>query len=232
MARREQQEVRNRHANLLLVEGISEKFTIPYLVGNNGVKWVIDKDNKKFFAYIDDYGGGKDKIVKSPVISAELNVPGRKALGLIVDADSNCASRWQGVRDACKKVIPDLPKELPETGLIHDARAKDDTIVKFGVWIMPDNQNRGMFETFLHFLIDDEHEPLWQYAQETAAEAKNRGADYKAVHSDKAKIHTWLAWKDEPGNQLHIAVKEKMLNPQHPKSKVFMKWFKNLYSLT
>lgn len=79
-----------------------------------------------------------------------------------------------------------------------------------------------MLETFLAYLVKDESETLWQYSQQVVYEAKSQGANYKPTHVDKAKIHTWLAWQDEPGNQLHIAVKKKILDPQHPKAETFI----------
>ncbi|MEL7409278.1 MAG: DUF3226 domain-containing protein, partial [Cyanobacteria bacterium J06558_2] len=79
--------------------------------------------------------------------------------------------------------------------------------------------------------VKDENSALWQYSQESVEEAEKKGANYRKNHVDKAKIYTWLAWQDEPGNQLHIAVKKKILNPQHPKAKEFIKWFRDLYEL-
>ncbi|MEH1784090.1 MAG: DUF3226 domain-containing protein [Nostoc sp.] len=46
-----------------------------------------------------------------------------------------------------------------------------------------------------------------------------------------AKIYTWLAWQEEPGRQLHQAIKYGILNPEHPKAQTFVTWFKTLYEL-
>jgi hypothetical protein len=220
---------KNSFENLLLVEGATERRAIPELVEANGVIWEISP--KTPIVFIDDYAGGDTKVVKPTVISNELNVASRKALGLIIDADNNCTDRWQSVKNACLKFIPDLPQDIPPQGLVHDTFKKNGKPVKFGVWIMPDNKTSGMLETFLAYLIKNESEALWQYSQQVVSEAKNKGADYKLSHVDKANIHTWLAWQDEPGNQLHIAVKKKVLDPQHPKAEVFVNWFKTLYGL-
>ncbi|MFM2311082.1 MAG: hypothetical protein RLZZ04_358 [Cyanobacteriota bacterium] len=220
---------KNSFENLLLVEGATEKRAIPELIEANGIIW--ERSSKTPIVFIDDYAGGDTKVVKPAVISNELNVANRKALGLIVDADHNCANRWQSVRNACLNFIPDLPQDIPPKGLIHDTLKKNGKPVKFGLWIMPDNQTGGMLETFLAYLVKDESEALWQYSQEVVLEAKNKGANYKPTHVDKANIHTWLAWQDEPGNQLHIAVKKKILDPQHPKAKNFIDWFTKLYDL-
>jgi hypothetical protein len=103
--------------------------------------------------------------------------------------------------------------------------------IKFGVWIMPDNEMRGMLGTFLVYLVPDESELLWQYSQEVVSEAKNRGATFKEFHYDKAYIYTWLAWQEPPGRQLHQAIMERIFNPQHPKAQNFVNWFKSLYEL-
>ncbi|WP_365671440.1 DUF3226 domain-containing protein [Okeania sp. SIO3I5] len=123
--------------------------------------------------------------------------------------------------------MPDFPENLPETGLIHNTNSG----VKFGVWMMPDNKMRGMLETFLTYMIPDENEPIWNYAQTVVMEAKNQGAPFIENHSDKANIHTWLAWQNPPGRQLHNAVMEKILNPKHPQAQIFINWFKKLYDL-
>ncbi|WP_335337837.1 DUF3226 domain-containing protein [Nostoc piscinale] len=68
-------------------------------------------------------------------------------------------------------------------------------------------------------------------AQEVAQKAKNKGAPFKDSYIDKAKIYTWLAWQEEPGRQLHQAIKYKVLNSQHPNAQIFFTWFKNLYNL-
>lgn len=227
---------KNSYANLLLVEGATEKRAIPELVEANGINWEVkwekETNNNKFIVYIDDLGGvDRKKQVKSAEISNELNVASRQALGLIIDADESCFNRWQSIRNACINFIPDLPEEIPTQGLIHNTVKKNGKPVKFGVWIMPDNKTEGMLETFLAYLVKDESEALWQYSKKVVSKAKNKGANYKPAHIDKANIHTWLAWQDEPGNQLHIAVKKKILNPQHPKAQVFISWFKTLYNL-
>ncbi|WP_375493755.1 DUF3226 domain-containing protein [uncultured Nostoc sp.] len=44
-------------------------------------------------------------------------------------------------------------------------------------------------------------------------------------------MYTWLAWQEEPGRQLHQAIKYGILNPEHPKAQTFVTWFKTLYEL-
>lgn len=214
----------------LIVEGEQDKRVIPQLMAANGVTWPRGKEP----VYIESYGS--DGFINNKKISARLKASGLTHLGLIIDADENPKDRWQSIRNACLKVeeiqksIDNLPEQMPETGLIINI-PNGTEFIKFGIWMMPDNQNRGMLETFLAYMIKDESDPLWQYAQEVVTEAKTKGAKFIDEHIDKARIHSWLAWQNPPGTQLHDAVKFKILDPEHPKAQAFVKWFKDLYDL-
>ena len=96
---------------------------------------------------------------------------------------------------------------------------------------MPDNRFRGMLEDFLIRLIPDEYGALYGLAQSCVAEAARNGASFKDTHMRKAEIHTWLAWQDEPGSQLHEAVKHRVLDPTKPESRAFVDWFRRLFGV-
>lgn len=221
------------HPKLLLVEGAEDKRTIPELIEANGIKWEIPKQGRSTPQRIIEIKDckGYTNLSKADIISAALDVSGRTAVGIIVDADEEPSNRWESIRNSCFRSIPDLPRSLPETGLIHQAYSSSGNPIKFGIWMMPDNQQRGMLETFLAYLVRDEQDELWQYAQEVAQIAKSKGAFWKDVHRDKANIHTWLAWQDPTGCQIHQAVIQRILDPKHPRSQLFVTWFRELYSL-
>lgn len=212
------------HPNVLLVEGKDDARVIPELMEANGIDWGT-RNNPT--VYIREYDGYPN-LADSDVIATELQASRLSALGIAIDADDNPVGRWQSIRNASLKSIPDLPEDLPESGLIHTTANG----IQFGIWMMPDNKMRGMLETFLAYLIPDTHEELWQFAREVAREAKSKGARFADTHSDKANIYTWLAWQKPPGRQLHQAIKERILNPKHPNSQRFVNWFKALYSLS
>lgn len=209
----------------LLVEGFEDKRVIPELIEANGIIW--EPEPGKYVVNIDSHGG-INNLLDPDVIFTELQDSNLAALGLIVDADEEPIARWKSIRKVClDSKISNLPESLPEEGLIHSTTIGP----KFGVWMMPDNQMRGMLETFLAYMVPDEEEPLWKYAGQTVTEAKNLGAPFKKTHKDKARIYTWLAWQNPAGRQLHDAVKQRILDPQHPKALAFVSWFKALYDL-
>jgi hypothetical protein len=216
-------------SKMLLVEGVTEKYLIPYLIEANGVKWGNGKDRPVEIESCDGY----QNIVKPDVIATTLqqSSPSLTALGIVIDADNNPRDRWQSIRNICQKSIPDLPIYLPENGLICDVTNANNDKVKFGIWMMPDNQTCGMLETFLAYLIPDERETLWEFAQSSVEAAAHQGAKFTEFQIDKANIYTWLAWQNPPGRQLQQAVKETVLNPQHPRAQKFVRWFKELYGL-
>ena len=206
----------------LLVEGETEKRVIPYLMEANGVAWPREPVPVNI-----ESQGGVDQILRPGVIEAELRARGVDVLGVIVDGDRDAAARWRAIRDTCESEFDDLPADIPEGGLnvVHQ------TGVRFGVWIMPDNRFVGMLKDLLLQLLPAESESLLDLARECVSHASRSGAPFKETHRTKAEIHTWLAWQDEPGKQLHEAVHHRVLDPQRPESGPFVKWFRALFSV-
>jgi hypothetical protein len=211
------------YPRVLLVEGKQDRFVIPELIEANDVDWGTRKNP---IVFIRDYDGYQ-KLVDPDVISTELQASGLSALGIMIDADDNPEGRWQSIRSASLKSIPDIPEALPEDGLIHIT----PTGIRFGIWVMPDNKMSGMLETFLTYMIPTGSEGLWQFAQAATNEAKSKGAVFTDSHFDKANIYTWLAWQNPPGRQLHQAIMQRILHPNHPNAQRFVTWFKTLYGL-
>jgi hypothetical protein len=210
--------------NILLVEGDEEKRVIPYLMDEH-VVWGDKED--EWVAEIRSYGGIED-LLDPGNIEPAVRVIGRKAVGIVVDADDQFDSRWQRVRNCCLGIAPDFPEDLPPEGLIHE----NDQGLRIGVWIMPDNQSRGMLETFLRHLIIPAYADLWAFAQESCTRSRDHGAPYTDPHRDKADIHTYLAWLDPPGRSLHVSVLARALDARLPLGEQFARWFIDLYQLT
>jgi hypothetical protein len=80
-----------------------------------------------------------------------------------------------------------------------------------------------------HTLYPSVSESSKQVASVNAA--RKSGAPDKDAHLDKARIHTWLAWQDPPGRQLHQAIMERILAPESENAQPFIRWFKELYML-
>ncbi|GAP98385.1 DUF3226 domain-containing protein [Leptolyngbya sp. NIES-2104] len=211
----------------LIVEGNEDKRVIPELIEKSGIQWVEQHNPIVYIEALDGYQQLTDPVV----IQAQIDTSNLQALGIVIDADDQPVSRWQSVRNAVCRSIPDIPEELPETGLVHQAQNSIGDPIRFGIWMMPDNRLQGMLETFLAHLIETEQQELWQYAQEATGIAKTKSARFKQTHTDKANLYTWLAWQAPPGRQLHQAIQEKILKPEHPTAQRFVAWFKDLYDI-
>ena len=203
------------------MEGATELRVIPELMEANGVAWDLDGEP---VVHIEP-NNGVEELLKKGVIESELGASGLQALGVVIDANGDAERRWTQMRNRCRYAFERLPDEIPENGLEVDHRGG----ARFGVWIMPDNRFCGMLEDFLIRLIPDEFGPLHDLARSCVAEAARSGASFRGVHKKKAEIHTWLAWQDEPGRQLHQAVHYRVLDPRKPDSRPFVNWFRHLF---
>ncbi len=160
---------RRPHPKKLLVEGDEDKRVVPELIEAHGIPWGENSD--EWIVEISQCDGFEN-VVKPGAIETELKVSGREALGIIADANSDAERRWESVRNRCLRSFPDLPKDLPAGGLIHENAEG----LKLGVWLMPDNQSRGMMETFLTYLVPDHGDVLLGHAESACDGARALGA--------------------------------------------------------
>ena len=207
----------------LLVEGATDKRVLPYLIEANGVAWEEDGEPIVFIEPV----GSVDELLQPGVLGSELKASGLEVLGVIVDANGDADNKWRRIREGCIREIRDLPARIPVDGL----KVLQPEGPTFGACIMPDNRYSGMLEDFLVALIPDDSMDLLDFAKICVSEAHDRGASYRAAHTRKAEIHTWLAWQDAPGSQLHEAVNYRILDPEKAESRPFVSWFRSLYSV-
>lgn len=207
--------------HVLLVEGKEEVRTLPELLELAGIPWPND-DHPVTIRELE----GIQNIIADGAIEAEFKASGLKALGVIVDADGNPDDRWRRIASRLTQIIPDFPEFIDQRGVIHVS----ESWPRVGVWIMPDNVRQGMLETMLLELRTIE-DPLQQHISEVLARARELGAPFREVHRPKAELHTWLAWQDPPGLQIHMAVKARLLNPTNPVTGAFVGWFRRLFAL-
>lgn len=211
------------HAKRLLVEGKDDAYAIASLM-SHFVAW---GDTERQWPVLLEPAGSAQELLAEEVVPTYLSEPGTKILGVLIDANESFEQRWQRIRQVCLPAYPGLPEQCPAQGLIqHEGR-----LPRFGVWIMPDNRSRGMLESFLKLLVPTEPQELWAHAQAATRRAKQLGAPYKDAHCDKADIHTWLAWQDQPGKPLGEALKSKCLDPRSACATAFVEWFIRLFDL-
>lgn len=210
----------------LLVEGAGDRRVVTELAKKHG----IDLGKKVSGQYPVQIEEKSMPALLDPEFLATVAAgSGLRILGLIVDADEDSAARLEELRESCWKGLRrELPEEFPAEGLILSC---EEGQPKLGVWLMPDNSNRGMLESFLAYLIPAAGNDCWEWTAELCREAKAKGATFKDLHLAKARIHAYLAFQDEPGRQLHEALINRVLDPEHEMAKKFLAWLCRLFEL-
>ena len=153
-------------------------------------------------------------------------------IGMIVDANNaGHSARWQAIRKILSSRLSETvlqeadqqtgPKVSQETGL-----------PKVGIWIMPDNKNEGYLEHFLTRLISPK-DPLWDYTEDILDKLRVQPFnEITPAKSGKAQLHTWLAWKKDPGRPFGQALSAGYFDVQSPVADEFIAWFGETFELT
>lgn len=210
------------HAKILVVEGKDEQYLIPELLEKCGVLW---PRNPHPFEIQEQ--GGVENILANGFIQTKLKESRLQALGIVVDADEAPHEKWQSIL----REIPasyGAPALLPPGGLILPGPHADGP--RLGVWIMPDNQTNGMIETLIAQLRKGTPD-LLEHIDASICQARKLGAAFRTVHTDKARVHTWLAWQDPPGAPMGQAVLKNMLKVDDPILNKFVTWARKLFDV-
>ena len=99
----------------------------------------------------------------------------------------------------------------------------------FGIWMMPDcRRDHGKLEHLLETLIP-KGDVLWPHADASTSKAAELGARFR--DHEKARIHCWLAWQEEPGKPFGTAITAKFLGHDSPEAIAFLRWLGRLFQL-
>lgn len=152
-----------------------------------------------------------------------------KNVGIVIDAETDNKATWQKIKSRIEKTgrYNNIPNSLPANGLI--LQANQSTHPRLGVWIMPNNKTDGMLEDFVSLLAGDGN-TLMQESELVLKSLEERNIEeYKQVHRAKAKIHTFLAWQDEPGHPMGTAITARILDAGAKEADIFVEWIKRLF---
>ena len=211
--------IKEAHSFKLLVEGNDDQHVI----------WSLCQHHKmtENFDVIDCES--IENVIKQAEIRITTEASRNPRVGIIIDADIDIAKRWNSIKTILthtgKYLVPD---DLPATGLLLHPIDNHDSII--GVWIMPDNQLNGMLEDFVA-LLSDPSDTILPEVNQTLLNIEEKGISrYKAIHKAKARIHTYLAWQEDPGTPMGLAITKKYLKPDSPNCLPFVDWLKALFN--
>ncbi|MCX5647298.1 MAG: hypothetical protein NTZ17_21845 [Phycisphaerae bacterium] len=201
---------------ILLVEGSDDEHVLKHVCGTRGVQELDE---------IKPQGGVEQLLESFPV---RLNESDVEALGVVIDADTDLAARWRSLKDRLTKAgYENVPSDPVSTGTILNPPS-DALLPRVGIWIMPDNQTRGILEDFLRFLVP-QGSCLFEHVQSSVAAIPEGERRFSQLAQPKAIIHTWLAWQEEPGKPLGTAITARYLDPGVAQVDVLVSWLNKLF---
>jgi hypothetical protein len=187
-----------------------------------------EREFKQYFSIKSDQNQvlGKQQILE--LIPIAIQTSDIQNLGIVLDADRSVESTWASVRSILSKLnYTSLPILPAMNGTVMEAPNPD--LPKIGVWIMPDNIHTGAMEDFFLQLIPQDEYRL-KRARDIIKEMANEKLEwYKEKNRSKTEVHTWLAWQEDPGRSMGIAVKNNWVNTQHPLILDFFSWFEKTF---
>jgi hypothetical protein len=208
--------------DVLLVEGPDDFNVFLHLLHRHGIPSCCT---------IEEWDGVEDVLGS---LVTRLRLANEPRLGVVIDADpigdarDAVSFRWLQIGEILRKVgyqtFPERP--VPAGTILREAGKPE-----FGVWLMPDNQLSGMLEDFVGSLIPDADRPrkLWERAIETVRGIPEDECLFGPTAVNKATIHTWLAWQEEPGVPMGLAIRKGFLNPDASPAMLLIAWLRSLF---
>jgi hypothetical protein len=147
-------------------------------------------------------------------------------LAVILDADENAVSRWKQLRHRLRALgVQNLPEDPPRAGLVMDID-RETRVVRFGVWIMPDNTLPGTLEHFLRHLVPS-NDRMSGHVDRFLHGIPVADRLFPAPAFRKAWIHSFLAVQETPGRPLGLAITFRYLDPDNgPLVGPFLEWLR------
>lgn len=220
------------YKNWMLVEGRNDQYVLHGLLQRHSIDCAIPGRRKGHGegAIVIDQKEGIQGVLDA--LDVVLDDGDLERLAVIVDADTSIDARWDALRNIFARFGgEDIPRSPSPDGTVITL-AQPYRALKVGIWLMPDNQTTpGILENFVSFLIPDDDASLWQYAQDCVNKIPVQ-PHFSTVDVPKAQIHTWLAWQQEPGQPLGIAMTARYLDADAPHALNLVDWVKQVFDLS
>ena len=200
--------------HLLLVEGQDDKHVVLHLRDRS--------ESMPEFSISDKDGIGP--LLES--ISPEIKAPGRRSLGILVDANDEPENRWKSVGSRLESLGFKPPEEPEPDGTILSA--VPPAFPRIGIWMWPDNRCPGELEHFVKSMIPAQ-DPVWPRSGEYIDRIPEPDRKFPPGKEMKAKIYAWLATTEAPG-RMGTAIKAHMLDVDGPLALKFAGWLRRLFA--
>jgi hypothetical protein len=85
-------------------------------------------------------------------------------------------------------------------------------------------------EDFIGFLRPPD-DVFWPMAEDVVQKVVEKGCLFRPSYKSKACLHTWLAWQEEPGKPMGLAITKKYVNADAPHAQQLIAWIRRLFEL-
>ena len=197
-------------SRVLLVEGVDDKHVARHVWQRHSAEspfCIVEK-------------GSVDQLLKA--IEVEVKVSGRQAVGILLDANTDPAGRWDAVKYRLEQANINLPENLCASGTIIESHPR------VGVWLMPDNAAPGELENFVAQMIPA-CDPVWPLAQGYIAGIPCAERKFIPKKQRRAEVHAWLAAREDP-QQMGAAIGARDLQVDGALCQEFVAWLTRLFT--
>lgn len=160
-------------------------------------------------------------------LDVELDQSGLERLGIVIDADTDLDARWKSLRHI---LIQSGYSSVPQGPKSGGTILTEGTHPTVGIWLMPDNTTPGMLEDFVSFLVRQQ-DALWPLSGDIVAQVMTKDCRFPPAHKIKARLHTWLAWQEEPGKPMGLSITARYLDADALHAQQLIKWLRQLFDL-
>ena len=197
---------------VLLVEGQDDEHVVRHLCLRSQPMPLFHIENKL----------SVDTLLDS--IKQEVRVPGRNAVGILVDANDDLNARWSAVANRLREGNIEVPRTPEPTGTLIEGTSR---IPRVGIWLMPDNTSPGELENFVSEMIPND-DPVWPRSQSYIDGIPESDRKFIEKKIPRAKVHAWLATREEP-RKMGVAIRAQDLRVDGPLSTRFANWLRQLF---
>ena len=210
---------------LLLVEGVDDEQVIWHICQRHGIDSLrqtsgtpATSESALFEIAPKD---GAANVVKS--IEPEVNVIGRIALGIVLDADRDIETLWRQIATTFGDKFGISLPDAPDAG----GTIVGDYEPRIGIWIMPDNASPGELENFAVPMIPP-GDNAWSHARRYIAGLSDEDREFADDKQQKAELYAWLATRKDP-RFIGKAIGDGYLDVDAPLCQQFVGWLRRLF---
>lgn len=199
-------------SRILLVEGPDDSSVIDQL----------RKRHESMPEFAIEEKGGIQPLLAS--IGAEVKVPGRRAIGIVVDADGDAEARWTSIANRLERI--GIGVGDPDPAGVVTPSALDAPAA--GVWMMPDNRSPGEIEDFVRTMVPTE-DPVWPLAEGYISGIPAAHRAFKPRKALRATVHAWLATRGRP-RLMGTAIAARDLDIAGENCRRLIAWLRRLFA--